>query len=166
MQKTNTKIGDVFSVEINGKKKYFQHIANDQTQLNSNVIRAFKGVYPINAEPILSEIINDDVEFYAHCIIKLGIKMNLWKNIGNVNQVGDLENILFRGASDSGSKPGEQVKISTNWYVWKINDKNFTRVGKLNGEIRNADLGLVVNPYDVIERMGTGKYSFFYPSFD
>jgi hypothetical protein len=42
----STKIGDVFSAKIDGNtKKYFQLIAFDLTQLNSDVIRGFKKVY-------------------------------------------------------------------------------------------------------------------------
>ena len=37
------KIGDVFVVKVDDKsKKYFQYIISDLTQLNSDVIRAFK----------------------------------------------------------------------------------------------------------------------------
>lgn len=54
MARINTKIGDVFSVKIDNNKKYFQYIVSDLTQLNSDVIRAFKKVYPINAHPDLS----------------------------------------------------------------------------------------------------------------
>ena len=67
MARANTKIGDVFSVKIdNHSKKYFQYIISDLTQLNSDVIRAFKKVYLIDTNPDLSEIVNGEVEFYAH----------------------------------------------------------------------------------------------------
>ena len=47
MERANTKIGDVFSVKIDdNRKKYFQFVISDLTQLNSDVIRAFKKVYP------------------------------------------------------------------------------------------------------------------------
>ncbi len=85
MAKTNTKIGDVFSVKIDGSsKKYFQLVAFDLTQLNSDVIRAFKIMYPLNANPDLSEIVNGEVEFYAHCVTKLVLKMNYWEGVGNI----------------------------------------------------------------------------------
>ena len=167
MARTNTKIGDIFSVKISDSgKKYFQLIAFDLQQLNSDVIRAFKKVYQIDANPDLSEIINGEVEFYAHCVTKLGLKMNLWEKAGNISDVGKIDRILFRGSSDSGSRPGEQIKVSHKWYVWKINDSDFTRVGKLQGENRKAEIGIVVNPYDVIDRIKTGRYNFFYPEFE
>jgi len=41
-----TKIGDIFSVVLdNGNKKYFQYVANDLTQLNSDVIRSFNAKF-------------------------------------------------------------------------------------------------------------------------
>ncbi|PWG77903.1 hypothetical protein DDR33_25070 [Pararcticibacter amylolyticus] len=167
MARANTKIGDVFSIKINdSSKRYFQLIAFDLAQLNSDVIRVFKKVYPIQVNPDLLEVVNDEIEFYAHCVTKLGLKIDLWKKVGNTADVGHIDHILFRGSSDSGSKPGEQIKISNKWYIWRINDKDFTHVGKLEGENRKAELGIVVNPYDITERIKTGKYSFFYPGFE
>ena len=135
MARISTKIGDVFSVKVDEhNKKYFQLIAFDLTQLNSDVIRAFKKVYPIDFTPDLSEIVDGEIEFYAHCVTKWGMKMNLWNKVGNISEVGNILHILFRNTNDYGSKPGGQIKISNNWHVWKINDNDFTWVGKLKGE--------------------------------
>ncbi|MGJ1323031.1 hypothetical protein ACR780_10090 [Sphingobacterium faecium] len=167
MARANTKIGDVFSVKIDeSNKKYFQYVASDLTQLNSDVIRAFNKVYPINANPDLSEIVSGEVEFYAHCVTKLGLKMGYWEYVENISNTGSLENILFRDTNDYGSKPGDQIKLSNNWYVWKINDKDFTRVGKLLGNNRNAEIGIVISPDSIVNRMITGEYNFIYPKFE
>lgn len=168
MARTNTKIGDVFSVKIDeNSKKYFQLIAFDLTQLNSDVIRAFKKEYPINEKPELFEIINSEVEFYAHCVTKFGLKMGLWEQIGNISEVGDNSQILFRDTNDYGVRRGEEpIKISQNWYIWKINDKDFQNVGKLQEENRKAEIGIVVTPIDIVDRMKTGKYNFVYPDFE
>lgn len=167
MASANTKIGDVFSVKLDdSSKKYFQLIAFDLTQLNSDVVRAFKTEYPINATPDLSEVVKEEVEFYAHCITKFGLKINLWEKVGNIGDVGELKHILFRGSIDSGSKIGEQIQVSQKWYVWRIGDANFTKVGKLEGDNRKAELGIVVNPYDIVDRIKTGAYNFFYPGFE
>ena len=163
MKRVITKIGDMFSVKIDeNSKKYFQLIAFDLTQLNSDVIRAFKKIYPIDSNSDLSEIVNDEVGFYAHCVTKAGIKMNLWEKVGKSQDIGNTSQILFRGSRDSGTWiNNEPVKISDKWYIWHINDEKFTRVGKLVGENRKAEIGVVVNPYDIVERIKTGKYSFF-----
>src|ERR1700712_582245 len=135
MTRISTKIGDIFSVKIGDKKKYFQYIANDLTQLNSDVVRGFKMQYSVDSKPNLSDVIKSDVDFYAHCVIKLGVKMGLWEKVGNDEEVGDTKDILFRSASDYARKAGEEpIKVSSNWYVWKINDKDFSYIGKLDGE--------------------------------
>ena len=167
MARANTKIGDVFSVKIdNMSKKYFQYIVSDLTQLNSDVIRAFKKGYPINANPDLLEVVNGEVEFYAHCVTKIGFKMGYWESVGNIADTGNTTSILFRDTNDAGSKPGEQIKISHKWYVWKINDNDFTRVGKLEGENRKAEIGIVISPDSIVHRMQTGEYDFVYPEFE
>lgn len=74
-----TKIGDIFSVKIEkNSKRHFQLIAFDLTQLNSDVIRAFATAYPVSAEPNISDIVNDEVDFYAHCVIKWGVRLGFW----------------------------------------------------------------------------------------
>ena len=96
MVRTYTKIGDVFSAKTNeNTKKYFQLIAYDLTQLNSDVIRVFKEQYPINSNPDLSKIVSGEIEFYIHCTTKAGIKMNLWNKIGNNKNIGETNHILF-----------------------------------------------------------------------
>ena len=156
---TNTKIGDVFSVKINDHyKKYFQYIITDLTQLNSDVIRAFKEEYPIDSKPDLKGVVKGEVEFYAHCATKWGIKLDFWAKEGNVSDVGETGNILFRDSSDYGKK----IAMSDNWWLWKINeDQRF--VGKLYGENRNAEIGIVISPDSIVCRMKTGEYDFVYP---
>ncbi len=168
MARVITKIGDVFSAKIDeNNKKYFQLIAFDLTQLNSDVIRAFKKVYPINANPDLSEIVNGEVEFYAHCVTKWGVKSGYWEKAGHIKEVGELNHILFRGTSDYGCKAGEEpVRISNKWYVWHINDEKFTCVGKLVGENRKAEIGVVMDAESIVHRLRTGKYDGSYPDFE
>ena len=168
MARVITKIGDIFEAHINeSTKRYFQYIANDITQLNSDVIRAFKSSYVVNEEPTLESIINDQVDFYAHCTVNIGVKLGFWEKIGKSLEIGDISIILFRDTNDCGHKTGEKpIIISDKWYVWRINDKDFTRVGKLEGEYRKAEIGVVLNPYDIIDRIRTGKYNFVYPGFE
>ena len=167
-KRIRTKIGDVFSVKVSESGiKYFQLIAFDLTQLNSDVIRAFKKVYTLDEHPTLSEIVNGEVEFYAHCVTNFGPKLSLWEKVGSIADVGDTSHILFRCSSDGARKLGEiPVQISYRWHVWHINDKRFTYVGKLEGENRKAEIGLVVNPWDIVDRIKTGKYNFWYPGFE
>jgi hypothetical protein len=158
---TSTKTGDVFSVKIdNSNKKYFQYIVSDLTQLNSDVIRAFKKVYPLNANPDLSEIVKGYVEFYAHCVTKLGLKMGCWEKVGNIADVGNFDEVLFRSSGDN-----PQMKVSQNWWIWKINEEQ-KLIGKLEGENKKSEIGSVIPPDSIVHRMQTGKYDFVYPEYE
>lgn len=163
-----TKIGDIFSIPINeNEKRYMQLIAFDLNQLNSDVIRAFKKVYSKEAHPSMEEIVNDEIYFYAHCVTKAGIKLNLWEKIGTHINVGDIRNPIFKSTNDFGKKVNNQlIQVSHEWYIWRINDEDRKNVGKLVGENQKAEIGLIVNPYDIVDRMVTGSYNFFYPSFE
>jgi hypothetical protein len=168
MARVNTKIGDIFSVKVSDcDKKYFQLVAFDLLQLNSDVIRAFKKEYSLNSTPNLTEIVNGEIEFYAHCITKLGVKMNVWEKVGNTDEVGDTTGVLFKDTNDYGSAVGEEpIKVSHKWYVWRINDEYFSRVGKLDGGNKEAEIGIVINPHEIVNRIKTGQYSFVYPDFE
>lgn len=164
MARVNVKLGDVFLVKIGNKRKYFQYVANDSTQLNSDVIRAFKKSYSIDENPKIEDLINQDIDFYAHCIIKMGLKMALWEKVGNISNVGEINDVLFRSASDYARKAGEEpIKLSNNWYIWKINDRDFTKIGKLESEYKKAFIGLVMNPNGIIELLKGNKYPNNYP---
>lgn len=167
MARINTVIGDVFSIELKGEyKKFFQYIVNDRTQLNSDVIRAFKQIYPLDVNPSLSEIIVGEIDFYAHCDTKHGVKLKLWEKAGNISIVGDFTNVIFKDTADYGVKVGEDpISISYDWYVWKINGA-FNGVGKLEGENRHAYVGLVINPYGIVELMKGNTYPVNYPAFE
>ncbi len=166
MARIKIRIGDIFSVSTeNDKKKYFQYITNDLLQLNSDVIRVFKKEYSIFIEPQLSEIVTNEVDFVAHTMLKVGLKMDLWKIEGNI-AYNEKEKTIFRNTNDYGSRPGEQIETSERWYVWKIGDSDFKRVGKLNGENRKSEIGVVINPLSIVHKMKTGEYDFFYPNYD
>lgn len=159
----STKIGDVFSVPIDENyKKYIQYIISDYYMLNSDVIRAFKKKYPITLNPDLSDIVSGEVEFYAHCDTKAGIKQDLWNLYGNIANIGQTDNIIFRGSWDYGRS---KEKISKNWYVWKVGEDPIN-VGILKGKNRKADIGPVFPVMHILERLKNGEYPGFYPDFE
>ena len=161
-----TKLGDVFSARISDtEKKYFQLIAFDLTCLNSDVIRAFAKIYTINEKPELSEIMRGKVQFYAHCVTKTGLKMGFWEKVGNSEEVGNTDTILFRETNDLGRYPRQKI-ISEDWYIWKIN-KPTINIGKLSSDYKNAEIGVVLNPENIIYRMRFGVYNMpYYPDFE
>ena len=155
------KIGDIFSVNISDNKcRFFQYIADDSTQLNSNVIRVFKKEYSNNDNIDLNNIVNSGVDFYAHVILKLGVKLNIWEKIENIKYGNGCE-IIFRDSSDYGNP---NIKVSKNWWVWKINEEQKS-IGPLSDEYKNAEIGIVINPNAILKRLETGKYQFVYPGF-
>lgn len=117
--------------------------------------------------PSLSEITNDSVNFYTHFTASLGCKLFLWEKVGYIFEIGDTSHILFRDTMNYGVRAGEQpIKVSNNWYIWHINDENFTNVGKLKGKNKKAEIGIVVSPYDIVDRIKGSKYKFVYPNFE
>lgn len=163
-----SKIGDIFYVPLdNGNKKYFQYIANDLTQLNSDVIRVFKTVYSPKEEVDYTKLLSGEIDFHAHTMINLGMKLDFFFKEGKFEVLPNIKNIIFRCTNDQGKKiDGKPIRISSNWHVWKINDYDFTKVGKLIGENRKAELGMVIPPYAIVERIKTGKFNFVYPDFE
>lgn len=163
MARIVTKIGDIFAVKLdNSSQKYFQYVAKDLTQLNSSVIRVFKKRYYLHTKTDLTDVVKGKIEFYAHCVLRWGIQMGQWQKVGKSAVVGSVD-IFFRATNDYGRKLGEEpVLVSENWYVWRINE-DFRRIGKLTGEYRKAEIGLVINPESIVHRVRTGKYDFDYP---
>jgi len=166
MNRFRINAGSVFVASLgNGKKKYFQFICLDITQLNSEVIRVFEGEYPAEALPDLDTIISAKVEFYSHIFIRLGAKLDLWDKVGNT-EVPNSVPVWFRTADDYGRKVGEPpIMVSNRWWVWKVG-KERKFVGRLPNEYKSAEIGLVFPPDEIIERMKTGRYSIEYPAFE
>jgi hypothetical protein len=70
--------------------------------------------------------------------------------------------MLFRDSDDYGDP---SVRVSERWYVWKPNEPVRT-VGRLTGNLRNAEIGVVLPPSSVVERIRTGMYGIQYPTYD
>ncbi len=161
------RIGHIFVAKIDDEhKRYFQYIARDLNQLNSDVIRVFKKVYSVEETPSLSEILADEIDFYVHCCVRAGVKYNLWEYADKSSELGCIEDILFRDTNDYGTQSGQKpIKISWNWHIWRINDNGYTNVGLLIGKYRKAYMGLVINPWGIIEMLKGNEYPLNYPGF-
>lgn len=154
------KIGDVFRVSRGRIDRYFQFVAIDTTQMNSDVIRVFQKAYLPESLGDVEQIVRGAVDFYAHVFLKIGLKKKYWLKVGNSKETGDM-NIYFRNSNDFGNP---KIMISHDWHVWKLNEA-FIRVGKLTGNYRFADIGVVVPPDSLVHRMQTGCYDFVYPDY-
>lgn len=153
------KMGDIFVIDLdNGFKRYFQYIADDITQLNSEVIRVFKTNHKSDKDLKAEEIIMDDVDYFAHVVCKIGVKLRVWKKINNSDTFGDLS-IQFKKSDDSGNT---NILVSDKWRVWELG-KDMVFVGKLSEKYTAVDNGIIVNRYDIVDRINLGRYDFVYP---
>jgi hypothetical protein len=153
----NTETGDVFCAQIDeNHKRYLQYIIHDIMQSYSHVIRVFKKVYAVSENPDLTDIVNDEVDFYAHCILEVGIELGFWNYMGNIKNISSIDNIIFRSKKDYSDS-----SIQDDWWIWKVNQP-FKHVGKLNKENSKAELGLIFHPEKIVERLRTGSYGNIY----
>ena len=151
------KIGNIFCVEVEDKFKcYFQYIANDLEQLNSSVIRVFKKHYTLESNPTMDEIVNDEVSFYAHTVLRAGILYNAWYKVGTNRNVGDTENIKFKIYDDVNFWGTGKTK-SCRWRVWTINQP-WQFLGEMTDECREYDWGPVLSYLNVVCKIKTGKF--------
>lgn len=151
-----TRIGNIFCAEIEGKFKcFFQYIAKDMTQLNSSVIRVFKTHYPMEYKPVISDIIKDEIAFYAHTILYAGIYFNAWYKVGTSKELGleGLQKIWF-GYTPQRDAPNPLE----NWWIWHVNEP-FIEIGVLPKEYENLIEKGEVFPYnEIVMRMKSGYY--------
>ena len=166
MRISKPQLGDIFEVRIDfDTKSYFQYIADDLTQMNAPVIRAFIGKYPMSASPSFQRLVVSDVDFHAHTYLKLGVKNGIWSLVGNISPQ-KTSTILFRDSHDYGNPQFEiTLDVSRNWFVWQPNGSR-QEVGELSGELRKAEIGVVMPPDTIAFRIRNGVFDFVYPRFE
>lgn len=157
------KIGDVYEVKFDGELGYFQYICFDESELSAHVIRVFKNKFP--SRPEIEQIVSSEVDFYARIWIQIGEdkRIGAWEKIGNSNDIGSTEHILFRTPTDA-LYPAD-TEVIHDWKVWKVN-REPERVGELKGENTNAEPGSVKPYIEIINRMKHGKYLYKSPNFE
>ena len=160
-----TKIGNVFCAEFEDFKCYFQYIANDLTQLNSSVIRVFRRHYPLDYNPVIDDIVKDDIQFYAHTILRRGIELGGWYKVGKSAEIGEAElsEVVFGYTIDHTfiNLKINEVDPLTNWHIWHVNGE-FTCVGKLPEKYHSVlELGDVFHFESIRFRMKYGYYLSF-----
>ena len=154
-------VGDVFEIQLDSSsRRFFQYVADDATQLHSNVVRVFRETYRIDEPVDIRRVISGEIDFHVHVLLRVGFKLEVWRKCGSAPPPGDLD-LLFRNSSDYGNP---KVKVSKNWFVWKINGPH-EDVGELTPKFQRAEIGVIVPPASVAHRMRTGKYDFFYPEY-
>ena len=152
------KIGYIYCVEIEARYKIFlQYIAIDSTQLYSQVLRVFATRYPMDYIPDINEITEGSIAFYTHIYnLSDAIREGVWYKVGKHSDVGNLEDVCFRGCQDV---DGKTMKPRFHWYVWKINQDTRDVGEELPKEYLKMDDGAVY-PYEwITEKIKTGKYT-------
>ena len=143
------RIGNVFCVEIDTSYKcFFQFVAYDKTQLNGQVIRVFKKRYPMEYKPDLNEIVQDEVSFYSHTVIKFGLDDNVWYKIGHSPNKGDVDNIFFKLKGWKGK---------SCWKYWKINN-DIQYSSQISDELVKYHYGFIFPYKDIVAKIKTGHY--------
>lgn len=154
MKRIKLTVGDIFEAPLGtDSKRYFQFIAIDNNQLRSDVIRVFLKEYFSSDEPALEDLVRGAVDFYAHCVIKAGIKFNFWQKVGHIDDVGAID-VIFRSTKDFGR---DWIKVSERWEIWKIGQP-LKLIGKLPNDLLSAEQGEVFPPHEIIHRMKHGYY--------
>lgn len=162
-----SKLGDVYCVEIDNKyKSFFQYVANDISQLNSSVIRVFKTRYTIEDFPNIDDIINDDVIFYAHTIIQVGIINGVWYKVNKSNcQTNTKVNSIVWVTNDN-----DQFYISPmillnklfpffNWSLWTISSYTLLCYRYLKWLSNKVEYGTILPTDQIIDRIKFGYYT-------
>lgn len=157
--------GDIFEVNANDcKYKYFQYIGNDDSQLDADVIAFFdfRNDSSGQREGIdFDHLARARVHAYAHCVIRNGIKLSLWKKIGHAHVYAQ-PFPFFRVSRDYGDTP--LVEISRRWNIWRMNEERQERT-ELSTAEQGYDLGMVVTHLDVVDMARLGHYEFFHPRY-
>ena len=170
-----TRVGDVFCAEIDGEyKSYFQYIEKDIEQLNSSVIRVFKTRYPMDYEPVIEDIVADEILFYAHAVLRVGIVDNVWYKVGKSKNLGldGLNQVLWGDALadkiyfENGIPKLEIVNPLENWTIWYVNCDR-VNIGRLPEKYYDIIEYGSVSPYSsIIERLKYGYYKSYGLEFD
>lgn len=152
------KPGDIFKIPVESEVYYLQYLMNDYSLFNSNVVRAFNYKSNVNEIIDLKELVQKEVKFIAHTMIKGGVKLCNWEKIGNIPIDETFEPPTFRATDDVFS----EVKKSNKWFVWKAGEQE-RKIGKLNNEFKSLPYGTIYHPIDITEWLKTGSHGFMYP---
>lgn len=133
------------------------YVGMDSTQLHSQVVRAYSCTHISTEVAEIARMTARPPDFSAHVALPAGVKRGVFSRVGFV-PLREPCVTWFRQANDYGNGSA----TSSDWSVWCVG-KPMTRIKALSKEQRSYEIGLVVNPFDVIHRLKSGRYAFFYP---
>lgn len=151
-------IGDIYAIRLpDDRVGFLQHIANDESQLGSNVVRVFGIIQAKEAIVDLEAIAKSEVKFYAHVLLKAGETLGVWEKIGRVKNVSASIPLWCQCNEVDWSVP-----VSNNWVVWRTNGPRLPAVLD-SRDFLEAELGDAFSPNNIRTRLTDGKYAGVYP---
>ena len=133
-----------------------QHVANDATQLGSAVVLVVRKKYSPNATfAFEQEWVRDG--FFAHVFLRAGKTLHIWEHLQWARPVVE-EPIPVTWAICN--IKDMQLDTSRHWNLWRTNGEMHAPSGQ---ELTNAELGLVISPAQIVQRIVHGAYSIRYP---
>jgi hypothetical protein len=151
-------IGDLYAIDLDGNQVgFFQHVANDTTQLSSHVICVFDVTQQKSITPDFEHVTSSTVRFYAHVLLKAGEVLGLWKKVGRLPLAKKTLPTWYMTADTDWA-----VGTSQNWLTWLTNQPMTT--AKLDSnDLNGAEIGVVINPQNIKTRLISGRYQLAHP---
>jgi len=152
------RVGEIYRIRLSdGNVGYMQHLANDSTQLSSNVVLVLRKKYLPTEEPSFEQVSAHD-GFFAHVFLKAGETLKLWERIDRSRPVvPEPFPVVWTIYSDK----DQNLEVSKNWQVWRTNEE--MRMPISQEELVNSELGLVVSPTQIVHRIEHSAYSLKHP---
>lgn len=185
------EVGMIFVVPMENGQRYFQYVAPDGSKdenlyakadgtlvrrgEDSGVIRVFKEVYPLGSHPDLQRVVCGETDFHARVFFMYGVLGGYWQMAGMAPVRGPVH-AIFRAALSfphnaywACSDPAScrETELFHKWMVWDAGaPKEKELMNRLDAKGRQAEVGTLIGPANIIHRMKTGKYTGFYPAPD
>lgn len=152
-------MGDVYELPALGEARFFmQHVADDSSQLGSNVVQVFHGT-SAHSEEALSKLSTLEPHFFVHVFLQAGEALEVWRKVGR-SSLPPISLPLWCACAASDMR----LARSDRWRVWRTGNEPES-VGGTSPLLRSAEIGLAMSPLLVVERAHTGSWSFVYPNF-
>ena len=117
-------------------------------------------------EPVIEDIVADEILFYAHAVLRVGIEDNVWYKVGKSKNLGldGLSKILWgtlfpwTEIFENGFMRIKEVDPLENWTIWYVNNECID-VGRLPEKYYDIiEYGSVLPYSSIIERLKYGYY--------
>ncbi len=144
------KIGDIFEIPISNNRKAFgQYIYYDEKQ--GPLIQVFDYYLKNNEGVDLNSIVKSKMLFPPIIVgLTAAIRNKLWNIVGNKS----IENFIYPGFVSTLRNP--KTNEATIWFYW--DGSKWINLGKkLKNEYKKKEFLAVYSPYDIPERIETGK---------